>query len=244
MQNGLKSGLKRMFPRGIVIGLLSLAMTYSHAGILNTGFSITYEVTHNDIVLGDAVRSFKSKKDGRWEYLSNTHAKGFARMFLKDTVNEASQIKQVANNYQPLSYRYHQHGGKKEKKFNIHFDWTNGQINNDYTNKQYPLKAGTHDLLSFQIQLMRDLQNNKQAVTYIISDKKRVDSYSLKVVNKAKLETPFKTLDTIKLISNRIRNKMQFIIWCAPELNYLPVRILKVDDDGDTTELNLKTVSF
>jgi len=240
MQNGF-------IPRlclSILTGILSIASTTGHAGILKSGFTITYEVTHNNIYLGDAVRSFKLQNNGNWLYRSDTKGKGVIRMLVKDTINETSTIQQHAHTYQPLSYRYHQHGGKKEKKFNIVFDWKNGDISNDFTKKSYPLKTGTHDLLSFQIQLMRDLQDDKQSVTYIIADKKRVDSYSLKVVNKTKLKTPYKTLDTIKLVSNKIRNKTQFFIWCAPELNHLPVRVLKIDTDGKTTEFNLKTISL
>jgi len=229
---------------GFVIGLLSLIVTVSHAGILNTGFTATYEVTYNSIGLGDAVRSFKLSEKGSWEYRSDTKANGLVRMFVKDVINEVSQIEKTINGYRPLSYRYHQHGGKKEKKHSLIFDWDKNEIDNDYSNKKYPLETGTQDLLSFQLQLMHDLQKNKQTITYIIADKKRVDSYTLKKVKNTQIETPFKTLDTIELISNKIRNKTQFTIWCAPELNYLPVRILKTDDDGDTTEFNLKAITF
>ncbi len=244
MLNRLSSRISPQLHLTIIGVILAIVSTTGHAGILKSGFTITYEVTHNDMYLGDALRTFKLQNNGTWEYRSATKGKGIIRMLVKDTINETSTIQQHANSYQPLSYRYHQHGGKKEKKHNIIFDWESGDIRNDYTNKSYPLKTGTHDLLSFQIQLMRDLQDNKQSVTYIIADKKRVDSYSLKVVTKTELTTPFKTLDTIKLVSNKIRNKTQFFIWCAPELNYLPVKILKIDDDGDSSEINLKAISF
>ncbi|VAW95907.1 hypothetical protein MNBD_GAMMA21-1578 [hydrothermal vent metagenome] len=143
-----------------------------------------------------------------------------------------------------MAYRYHQYGGKKEKKHTLIFDWDKGQISNDYLNKPFPLKAGTQDLLSFQIQLMHDLQMNKKSISYIIADKKRVESYSLQYIKESTIETPFKTLDTLELISNKIRNKTQFKIWSAPELNYLPVQIVKTDDSGDTTKLSLKAISF
>ncbi|VAW95917.1 hypothetical protein MNBD_GAMMA21-1584 [hydrothermal vent metagenome] len=244
MQNRLKTRLSHYLLLGFVFGIVSLTTSLSHAGLLSSGFTATYEVTHKSIYLGDAVQRFKKMPNGNWEYRSDIKAKGIVSLFIKDTVYEVSEIKKTSDGYRPLSYRYHQHGGKKEKTHNLIFDWTKGQIDNDYTNKQYPLKAGTHDLLSFQIQLMFDLQNNKKSVAYIIADKKRVETYTLKVVKKVSIETPFKTLDALEMISNKIRDKMQFTIWSSPELNYFPVRIVKVDDDGDTTELILKSITF
>jgi len=132
----------------ILIGLLSITANLSHAGLLNSGFTATYEVTHKSIYLGDAVQTFKPLSNGNWQYRSDIEAKGFVSMFIKDVVSEVSEIKKTADGYQPLSYRYHQHGGKKEKKHNIIFDWNQGQIHNDNTKQHYPLKANTHDLLS------------------------------------------------------------------------------------------------
>ena len=231
----------------ILIGFLSMASittNISHAGLLNSGFTATYEVTHKSIYLGDAVQTFKTLPNGNWEYKSDIKAKGFVSLFVKDSVTEVSEIKKIADGFQPISYRYYQYGGKKEKKYTLIFDWVKGLINNDYTKKTYPLEASTHDLLSFQIQLMHDLQQNKKSINYFIADKKRVGKYSLTLVKKMSLETPFKTMDTVEMISNKIRDKMQFVIWSSPELNYLPVQIRKIEDDGDITELVLKSITF
>jgi len=218
--------------------------TAAHASLLDSGFTATYEVTHNEIYLGDAVRTFQAQKDGSWIYSSDTKAKGFISVFVKDEVNEKSVIRLRANGYAPSSYQYHQHGGKKEKRHTLIFDWEKQQLNNNYTHKTYPLKPGTHDLLSFQIQLMRDLQNNKQTLEYIIADKKRIETYTLTIVKESTVETPFKTMKAIELISNKIRDKIQIKIWCAPELNYLPIRVLTINDKGDEIELKLKGMSF
>jgi len=223
---------------------LSLVSTQSQAGLLDSGFIATYEVVHTSIYLGDAVRKFQSGKDGTWIFSSDTAAKGLVSVFIKDVINEESIMRRGIDGYAPSSYKYHQHGGKKEKRFELLFDWDKNIINNNYTNKDYNLKSGTHDLLSFQVQLMQDLQNNKQEVEYIIADKKRVEAYTLKVVKETTLEIPFKTIKTIELISNKIRDKLQFKVWCAPELNYLPIRVLKIDDEGDETELTLKKLSL
>ena len=91
---------------------------------------------------------------------------------------------------------------------------------------------------------MYDLQAGKKTVSYVIADKKRVDTYSLNFEKTEDVETPMRTFSAIKLVSNKIRDKMQFIIWCAPKLNYLPIKVMKIEEDGDESVLSLKSISI
>jgi hypothetical protein len=91
---------------------------------------------------------------------------------------------------------------------------------------------------------MKDLQSEKNSVSYVIADKKRIDTYHLKQTQAEDIETPIRTFSTVKLVSNKIRNKMQFIFWCAPELQYLPVKVLKIDKKGTESVLLLKSIKL
>ena len=229
----------------LIFAVLFVALApLSNAGLLESGFSATYEVSHKSYYLGDAQRKLSKQADGSWLYRSDTKAKGIASLLVSDVINEKSIIKQSSDGYAPQFYEYHQHGGKRVKKYSLTFDWTKNEIVNDFLNQRLELKPKTHDLLSFQIQLMHDLQNSQKVIEYTIADKKRVETYELKVVQTSTIETPFKTFNAIEMISNKIRDKLQFRIWVAPELNYLPVRILNTNEKGEETELVLKAVKF
>ena len=99
-------------------------------------------------------------------------------------------------------------------------------------------------MLSFQLQLMRELQRNKQEMTFNIADKKQIEQYQLNQTATETIETPMRSFSTVALTSNIVRKKNQFHIWAAPALQYLPVKIQKTEDDGDVTTLSLKSLQF
>jgi hypothetical protein len=233
----------------ILHGLLITAIFMAHiprslAGLLESGFVATYEVSHNDFYLGDSVRRLTRKDAQTWVYHSKTQPKGIASAFVSDIIDETSAIKINAGELYPLIYKYHQHGGKEESKFSLQFNWKNHLLTNSDNNKTYPLKANAQDLLSFQLQLMRDLTSGKTSMAYMIADKHHFETYQLKAKNKDQVETPMKEFTAIKLVSNKIRDTMQFIIWCAPELGYLPVKVMKIEEDGDRSVLTLKSLTL
>jgi len=228
----------------LLTSLLLGAATPGVAGLLETGFEATYEVLHNEFYLGDAVRTLEHQDTQTRVYRSHTSPKGIASAFVSDIIDETSTIKINHNRFQPTLYAYNQHGGKKNKVFQLKFDWTAKKLWNSYADKTFPLKTETHDLLSFQLQLMQDMQAGKKFISYIIADKKRIDSYQLTLTETEEIETPMKTFSAVKMVSNKIRGKTQFIIWCAPALGYLPIRVMKIDNDGDESVLTLKSLKL
>ena len=228
----------------LLTSLLLGAASPGIAGLLETGFEATYEVLHNEFYLGDAVRTLEHKDGQALIYRSHTSPKGIAKAFVSDIIDETSTIKINNNRFQPTLYAYNQHGGKKDKIFQLKFDWNAKKLWNSYKEKTFPLKAETHDVLSFQLQLMQDMQAGKKFISYTIADKKRVDSYQLTQARTEKVETPMKTLSAVKMVSNKIRGKTQFIIWCAPALGYLPIKVMKIDEDGDESVVILRSLKL
>lgn len=240
----MKAKIKLVFYKSLLVCLVLFSATPSQASLLTSGFTAAYEVHHNSIYLGTSVRTLKKQDEKTWDYRSHTAPEGVVKLFVSDIIDESSSIKQSNNQLQPVTYKYHQHGGKEEKIFQLDFDWQKKQLSNSYTKKDYPIENGAHDLLSFQLQLMVDMQAGKKSVSYVIADKKRVETYKLNLEKTEDVETTMKTFSAIKLVSNKIRGKMQFIIWCAPELNYLPIKVMKVEEDGDESILSLKSISI
>lgn len=211
----------------------------ANAQLLQSGFETTYEVKHNTMYLGDTVRTVSKQENGQWLYQSSTKAKGIAGLFFKDKIEERSILAITPNGILPSTYSYDQTGGKKEKHIKLDFHWDKNLLFSSYLNKDLELVPGTQDLLSFVLQIMVELQANKQTIDMPIADKDSIDQYQLKVIGKETIVTPFKSLPTVVLLSNKIKGKKQFKFWCAPSLQYLPIRIKKIDDDGDEDTLSL-----
>lgn len=211
------------------------------ANLLQTGFNAVYEVQHQQIYLGDAQRHFTRQGNSHWRYTSVTRAEGLAKLFIKDTITESTTLLRQKNTLLPVDYDYLQAGGDHKKHYHLHFDWQKKQLINSAQPEPQPIETGVQDLLSFQLQIMLDLQAGKNDPSYVIADNKRIASYTLMNKGKTKITTPLKTFTAVKLESNRTANGARFYIWCAPELQYLPVKISKVDEDGDQTDFTLKS---
>lgn len=216
----------------------------AQADILSRNFSLTYEVKYNGTYLGDSVRTFRKSGDNTWQYASTTQAKGFVSLFITDVVRETSTIRQQGTTIMPLRYEYSQTGGKKSLQYQIDFDRDQGIIHNSHEQKELKLESNAQDLLSFQLQLMRDLQQRANTITYFIPSRRRAAAYVLTHNGSKKIDTPLKTLETVELASNKLKEHDQYRIWCAVSLEYLPVRIEKIEADGDRYEFVIKHLAF
>lgn len=223
-----------------VLGLLLCIPMAVRADLLTHGFSVTYDVNYDGFYLGNTVRTLKPLPDGNWQYKSITKAKGLAGMIFHDTVRETSTFKQSGNTIVPLSYIYDQSGGKDITHYQIDFLWDKHLIHNSDNNKDYKLEPNAQDLQTFQLQIMRDMQTHQNTITLFIADQKDVSTYVVTQNGNTKIDTPYKSLETIELTSNKLKKNDQYQIWCAPSLEYLPVRMRKIDRKGHTTEFVIK----
>jgi hypothetical protein len=227
----------------LALSLLMLPLIVK-ADLLSHGFTVTYEVSRNGIYLGDTVRTFKQLPDGNWQYTSTTNAKGLAGLFFHDTVQETSIVKQQGNHIIPLSYVYDQTGGKDVERYRIDFLWDKHTIHNSRQNKDYKIEGNAQDVQTFLLQLMRDLQNHQNTVTYFIASRSNATAYVLTQNGSQKIETPYKTLETIELSSNKLKDNDQYRVWCAVALEFMPVKVLKIDSDDNKIEFVIKDLKL
>ena len=98
----------------------------------------------------------------------------------------------------------------------------------------------TQDLLSFQLYLMQKLQQTPELTTLAIPIATRKNIYVYNLVNKgeAKLDVPAGSYQALRLESEELDGE-RYVVWCVKELEYLPVKIQKIDHNGDITTLNL-----
>ncbi len=230
----------RCFIKSVLLLCLLWTPLLVRADLLSHGFTITYEVSRNGIYLGDTVRHFKQLADGNWQYTATTTARGLAALFFSDTVHEISTLKQQDNHIIPLKYVYDQSGGKDVEHYAIDFLWDQHKIHNGHNNKDYKIEGNAQDVQTFLLQIMRDLQQHQNTMTYFIASRGNASSYVLTQNGSHKIDTPYKTLETIELVSNKLKDTDQYRVWCAPALEFMPVRVQKIDTDDNKTEFVIK----
>jgi len=200
-------------------------------------FSANYLVRLNGLQAGELKRSLSTQENGVRHFTSETQAKGVFAFFKPDLVTESSTFQTAQNDIIPLSYLYQRTGGKKEKYLHLDFDWENQRVHID--DKKHPwsldITINTLDKLVYQLALMSDLANNQTQFSYLIADGGKVKTYNIQILKHEVLSTPLGKIKTIKLIRQRDKSKgRQTILWCAPELNYLPIQLEHTEKGGAT----------
>lgn len=215
--------------------LFVLLMPFSLAAQEIADFSAKYQVELNGIQAGELQQVLTTNKDGSRQFSSTTQAQGIFAFFKPDLVKEVSTWKWADNKIQPLHYLYERSGGKKEKYLKLDFDWQAHKL--DINDKDYPwqldLEPDTLDKSVYQLALMIDLHKNKKQYNYQIADGGKIKTYTIILMGEETVTTPLGQIKTIKL--KRLRDetsKRQTILWCAPALDYLPVKLEHTEKDG------------
>jgi len=137
------------------------------------------------------------------------------------------------NGVRPDKYDYKRSGGSKERTAELRFDWPSMTVSNHVEDSRWKMDipAGTLDKLVSQLAMMLALRAGETDITFNIADGGKLKEYHFRAVGQETLELPAGTFDTVKITKVRNNKKRETYIWCAPALNYLPVRIWQREKD-------------
>lgn len=206
-------------------------------------FSANYQVMLNGIQAGELKQDLTTNLDGSRKFTSATQAQGLFAFFKPDLVEEISTWVIVNQQIQPQHYLYQRSGGKKDKYLKLDFDWQSQQLSID--DKNYPwqlaLEPYTLDKLVYQLALMIELNKDQTQYNYRIADGGKIKTYTIDVIGEEMVITPLGKIKAIKL--KRLRDetsKRETVLWCAPALNFLPVKLEHTEKDGTVFTANLR----
>ncbi|SFR41117.1 Protein of unknown function [Marinobacter daqiaonensis] len=232
--------------------LLTLAMTGTVSGserettpanpglaeVELTPLKATYSATMDKgiSINGSATLSLTHQEDGTWLYRFDVES------FIAD-IDESLTLRWQDGRVQPLEYRYALEGLMVSNRSRaMNFNWPAGTVNGSYNGDTFtmPLEEGALDPLGFQLQLRQDLKAGKESMSYPVADDGDYDHDRFTVVDSEPLKTEFGILETIKVEKVRGEgSKRETLLWFAPELDYLLVRLVQVEPDGSRYEVTL-----
>lgn len=210
--------------------LLYASAVTAVAGTLPEPFSSIYAVKKGFVEIGEVRRTLTRSGDGHYVFQSVTVTTGMAAWVVKGSITERSTWTLKNGIIQPVEYFFERAFGKG-KQIRLLFDWNKNIVTNVVNKDPWvmPLEPETLDKLVYQIALMRDMAPGKREYTYKIADGGRTKTYQAVVLGEEVTETPAGIFQTIKI--TRVGDKRGTTLWCAPKLNYLPVRIEQTDED-------------
>lgn len=234
----LRAALKQsLFP--LTALLLSCAV---HAAPL-VDFEASYELKRGNLRIGTSTISLENRENNSYRYESRSWPTSWVSWFLRDKLHETSEGRLDENGLRPLSYHYSRSGGKKEREASLSFDWNAMTVANHVEDIRWKMNipGGTLDKLASQLGMMLALGRGETDITFNIADGGKLKEYRFKVLERETLELPAGQFETVKLTMLRDNTKRETYLWCAPQLNYLPVRIWQREKDDAIYQSDLES---
>jgi hypothetical protein len=200
-------------------------------------FQATYKLFSSGLEIAQMERTMNKLEDDEYIYRSTTQTIGLVAAFHKDRIVEASRWKLINGQISPLNYSYLRSKGKKNRKVNIFFDWERNIMINEIRDQRLnmPLESGVLDKLLYQYALMLDVKNNNFPITYNIADGGKMKTYHFERLGNETVQTPLGDFNTVKIRSDDPKDEKKLVIWCAPALKYLPIKVEHTEDGRITT---------
>lgn len=206
-------------------------------------FTARYEVRVAGLG-GELTSTLSRNGAGVYVFENRTRAKGVARMARPRDVLDRSEFRNDGDRLQPLRYDS-EDGSRKNKRGNvIEFDWNAGKAGSQYKGELRPieLEEGILDRQLLQIAMMRDLAAGERSATYTVIDRHDVKRYEVEVLGEEKVAVPGGEFQTLKVERRRPGSSRSSLLWCAPELDYLPVRLEQLKDGEVIATLQLTDI--
>ncbi len=220
----------------LAAALLALSPLAPAGADMPTGFEASYRISSGMLGGGSATLHFE-QADGRYRLHSSTRASGLLSLIYRSRLDEHSRGR-VGEDAALIPEQYlYLREGRGARRAELRFDWERGQVINDVGGPVWRLAIpeGTKDRLLMQVAVMRDLARGREHMLYPVADGGELRRVTLQVDGEQELETPagrFRAVRVRHVSGENDATGGRTTFWCAPELNYLPIRLEHEDPDG------------
>lgn len=238
-----------MKPFFLALALASLSILDSLAVAATNGLPVTpyqarYEVYASGFSIGEGVIALTSAGPGIYQMSSDVRPNGLVALLASGRIHEqvSGEIRDGA--IRPSQYERLLDTGRKSSSMQLRFDWPAGQVlaRNDSEQATLPLSPGVVDPLSLQLVVMADLRRGQTPSQYSLVDKTEIKTYQIRNRGQETLDTPLGKLNTI-LINQYTPGKTRMTtFWVAPDLQYLPVRIMQEKKGKEDLRMEIRAV--
>lgn len=177
----------------------------------------------------------------RYTLTSVAAATGLTGLFYRGRFVQTSRGRITPRGLQPEEF-WDQRG---DKRSSARFDAANGRITLSPSKgvpRHFTYQGEVQDALSLFFQLALTAPPPDGRLAYTVFNGKKLRDYVYEVRGEERLETPLGTLRTLHL-ARVADGDGRFEAWLAIDRHYLPVRVLKRDEDGRDAELMLQSIA-
>ena len=209
-------------------------------------YTATYEVRRNGDALGTATVVFKKLPNGRYELTSSTVGSEGLAAIAGVSVDERSIISVTGGRPETVAYNYRQKLAWKTRERSMQVDAAGGRISSTDKDKHYspPYRAGVLDRNAINVAVMADVAAGKSGdMQYLVPSRDEVETQVYRSGNSERIQTRLGPQRAIRV--ERIRetsNGRTTTLWLGQDRNYVPLRMLQKEPDGETIEMRVLSI--
>lgn len=216
--------------KGVLAALLLGAC--APAAAMPSEITAEYELTTGGMTIGRVKETFVRKGDS-YSIQSVTRSEGMLKLLYDDQIMLSSTGRVVKAGLQPLAFAQHRvRDGARD--IETTFDWERGITRTVIQGEpsEVPLPRETQDRLSVMYQFM-NLDARGGIVVVPMSNGRKVETYTYRFVEEARIPTPAGEFDTMhyqRVTSGPKENRAE--VWLAKDRFNFPVRVVFDDPKG------------
>lgn len=209
-------------------------------------YTAQYEVRRNGEMLGKAVVTFNALPNGRFAFDSNTTGSEGLAAIAGVSVNEHSLLRWNGAQPETISYTYKQQMAWKTRERGIQIDAAAGRVISTDKDRRYNLdyRPGVIDRHAVTVALMQDLASGKTGdFLFTVPDKDELSTQRYRSSASERITTALGMQRAIRV--DRVRESdggRTTTIWFGQDKNFVPLRVLQQEPDGDTVEMNITSI--
>ena len=203
-----------------------------------------YEVRYKGRRVARAEFSVTAGNDGEHIFQSVTRARGIWRLASPDPAIETSRFGVVDETLVPVHFGYPDGSRKGEDNYTVEFDASGARVRVSGAGGsiELPFEDGLLDRGSLQVALMYDLSRCRAPGPYRYVDDDGIRTYQYERLDDLETDTGLGPLNTVRFSQSRQGSSRTTMLWLAPALDYLPVRIEQIRDGEVETVFTLESV--
>lgn len=221
----------------IICGALAGAAACAEDATL-TPHHAQYDVSIS--VLGGKLTTDVTKAGPGYMAKSVIEPTGMSRLVARGAIQESSYFLANADGVRPAQYRSIDTLSREDKTVSLDFDWRRREVTGSVNGKEFhtALHDHVHDRVSIQYELMLDLLDGKASAEYSLLDGDELKLLQVRNIGTKTVKVPYGTFLATGIQHNKENSSRVTTLWCAEELDYLPV-LIEQHRDG---KLNVRAV--
>jgi hypothetical protein len=204
-------------------------------------YRATYDVYRNGKLLGKSVSVLSRAENGQWQYQVSMEATKGMGGLLGGEIHESARFTMQAGVLQPEHYDLNQKVAFSKIRRNVEFDWAakRAQGKNKKKDWQLALQGDEIDRLSANIRIRQHLAAGKTLLSFTTVEKGELKVRDFEALEAETVTTVLGDMLAIPVHRKHSNSKRTTVIWHAPELGYLPVRVEHAKQGDDSGKLIL-----